>query len=188
MPVLSNLRAISATLVIAGLCACKPVVKTPEKFDPSFTELSNEIGKLKVNTVAFEDLPGDTRAEKLLYQAGIVTQMQTAMLVMFDVQAQTARMSGNQKLANELTESRSLMMEAVNAELNTMIKDAGALYEEFLEPDEIERLIVLHSDPAMQKLIVNQPEMSQRMIPIGEAFGLRIATKYDVLVKEKSKK
>jgi len=190
MHVLSNFRAISATLLIVGLCACKPANISADKGNKSYdtSDLSAEIGKIKIDATSIEEVPGDTRAEKLLYQAGIVGQMQTAMLVMFDAQAQTARIAGNKKLADELTVNRSLMMEAVNTELDSMIKDAGLLYEEFLEPDEIERLIVLHSDPAMQKLIQNQPRMSQGMLPIGEAFGLRVGKKYEDLVREKEAK
>ena len=187
MPVLSNFRAISATLLIVGLCACKPAVKAPDKTGQTY-DLSSEIGNLKVENIAFEDLPGETRAEKLLYQAGIVTQMQTAMLVVFDTQAQTMRLSGNTKLANEFTKNRSVMMEAVNLELSGMIKDAGLLYEEHLDADEIERLIVLHSDPAMQKLIQNQPKISQSMLPIGEAFGVRVAARYEKLILEAGKR
>jgi len=188
MLVSSNFRAISAVLLFAGLCACKPAVQTPNLDDLSYDELSKEIGKLKADTSSFEDLPGETRAEKLLYQAGIVAQMQTAMLVTFDTQAKTVRFSGNTKLADELEATRDIMMEAVELELSELIKDAGLLYENYLEPEEIERLIVLHSDPTMQKLIQNQPKMSQGMIPIGEKFGLRVGAKYEELVKKKAAK
>jgi len=187
MHVLSNFRAISATLLIAGLCACNPANTSTDNGSESY-DLAAEIGKIKIDTTSIEDVPGDTRAEKLLYQAGIVSQMQTAMLVMFDAQAQTARIAGNDELADELTVNRSLMMEAVNLELDSMIKDAGLLYEEFLEPDEIESLIVLHADPAMQKLIQNQPRISQGMLPIGETFGLRVGKKYEELVGKKATK
>jgi len=185
MPASLNFRAISAVLIFAGLCACKPAFQSPKEPDLSFERLSNDIANIEVNTSSFEDLPGTTRAEKLLYQAGIVNQMQTAMLVMFDAQAKTANLSGNKALANELIKNRQIMMEAVNLELATMIVDAGLLYEKHLEPDEIERLIVLHSDPVMQKLIQKQPIMSQAMIPIGETFGIRVGERYEQLLKKK---
>jgi len=187
MPVSLNFRAISAALLIAGLCACKPTVESPKKVDAPLGDVSKEIGKLKVDTSSFEDLPGDTRAEKLLYQSGIVTQMQSTMLIMFDTQTKTVRLSGNDKLANELTQNRDIMMEAVNLELSSMIKDAGKLYESHFEPDEIERLIELHSDPAMQKLIQTQPQITQGMLPIGEAFGLRVGARYDALASKKGR-
>lgn len=183
MLVSSNFRAISATLLILGLGACAQP-ENDSNLDLSYDNLSEAISKVEVNMSSLEDLPGDTRAEKLLYQAGIVAQMQTAMLVMFDTQAKTVRMSGNGKFADELEASRDQMMEAVNLELDSMIKDAGLLYEDNLTPEEIERLIVLHSDPAMQKLIQKQPKIAQAMIPIGESFGLRVGARYEQLVAE----
>lgn len=182
-----NFRAISAALLIFGLSACG---QSPElaKPDLSYDRLSEAISNIEVASSTVEDLPGDTRAEKLLYQAGIVAQMQTAMLVMFDTQAKTLRMSGNTAFADKLEANRDLMMEAVNFELATMVKDAGVLYEAHLEPDEIERLIVLHSDPVMQKLIQKQPKISQGMLPIGESFGIRVAAKYEALAAEGDRK
>jgi len=185
MHVLSNFRAISAVLLILGLSACSERSKIVEP-DLSYDSLSEAISKIEVNSASLADLPGETQAEKLLYQAGIVAQMQTAMLVMFDTQAKTARMSGNSEFADELVKSRDVMMEAVNLEMETMIKDAGKLYETHLEADDIERLIVLHSDPAMQKLIQSQPEISQGMLPIGQTFGLRVGARYQELINEKA--
>lgn len=189
MPVSLNFPAISAVVIFAVLAACKPAVEAP-KVSPqlSYDALSDQIGKIDVNIASFDELPGETRAEKLLYQAGIVSQMQTAMLVMFDTQEKAIRISGNTVLADELVETRGLLMEAVDTELGSMIKEAGLLYEEFLEPEEIERLIVLHSDPAMQKLILSQPKIAQSMIPIGENFGLRIGAKYDELARARPTK
>ena len=73
-------------------------------------------------------------------------------------------------------------MQAVDLEMSGMIEDAGLLYTQMFEPEEIERLIILHSDPAMQKLILNQPKLTQDMIPIGEQFGLRVGLKYQELL------
>jgi len=188
MPVLSNFRAISATLVIAGLCACKPATQSPKKAEISFSDVSTEIGKLKVDSSSFEDLPGNTRAEKLLYQSGIVTQMQSTMLIMIDTQVKTIRISGNDKLADEIHSTRDVMMEAIDLELASMVEDAGKLYESHFEPDEIERLIVLHSDPAMQKLIQNLPQITQGMLPIGETFGQRVGARYEEILKNRNSK
>jgi len=184
MPVSSNFRAISTTFLIAGLCACKPAAKAPQNPFESYDALSSDIGNLKVETYSIEDLPGDTRAEKLLYQAGIVSQMKTSMLVMFDTQAKTVRLSGNTKMADEIEANRGLMMKAVDSEIASMIKEAGLLYESYLSPEEIERLIVLHSEPVMQKLIKNQPKIAQGMLPIGEEFGLRVAARMATLTSE----
>jgi hypothetical protein len=185
MPVLLNFRAISAALCITIIGGCSPKTQAPVADDLSYETLSTEIGEIEVNIAAVADLPGATQAEKLLYQAGIVSQMQTAMLVMFDTQAKTLRLAGNSEIADELDNSRPLMMEAVNIELDVMIADAGLLYEKYLEPSEIERLIVLHSDPAMQKLIRNQPQMAQGMLPIGEDFGVRVGARYQELLTSK---
>jgi len=173
--------------LLIGLSACGETIQT-QKPDLSYDSLSEAIANIEVNPASLEELPGDTRAEKLLYQAGIIAQMQTAMLVMFDTQAKTVPMSGNSELADELEESRDIMMEAVNLELESMIKDAGVLYEAHLEPEDIERLIVLHSDPAMQKLIQKQPEISQGMLPIGQSFGIRAGMRYQELVEAKTDK
>jgi len=183
MPVSLNYRAISAALCFLIVGACAPATQAPKAEDLSYETLLTDLGKIEVKTAALEDLPGETQAEKLLYQAGIVSQMQTAMLVMFDAQAKTLRVAGNEEVADQLDKSRPLMMKAVNIELDAMVVDAGLLYEKFLEPEEIERLIVLHSDPVMQKLIRNQPEMAQGMLPIGESFGLRVGQRYQELLK-----
>ena len=184
MPVLSNFRAISAALCVVIVGACAPATqRAPDTANQSYDELIDDLGNIEVSTAAFEDLPGNTQAEKLLYQAGTVAQMKVAMLVMFDTQARTLRMAGNTQAADELDKSRSLMMQAVDVELESMIVDAGLLYEKYLEPEEIDRLIVLHSDPAMQKLIHNQPQMSQEMLPIGEEFGLRVGARYEKLAR-----
>lgn len=189
MPVSLNFRAISALILIAALGACKPAAQSPKAVTKvSYDDLNRQIGDIEVKHVSFDELPGDTRAEKLLYQAGIVSQMQTAMLVMFDTQAKTLRAAGNNKAADEVLESREVMMQAVDLELSSMIKGAGLLYEEVLEPEEIERLIVLHADPVMQKLISNQPMISQSMIPVGEQFGLRAAARYEELIRAKAAK
>ncbi len=183
MPVLLNCRAISAALCFVLVGACSPAAEAPKAQDLSYESLKNDLSQIEVNIPALEDLPGETQAEKFLYQAGVVSQMQTAMLVMFDTQAKTLRLAGNTEVADELDKSRPLMMQAVDTELDSMIVEAGLLYEKFLEPEEIERLIVLHSDPIMQKLIRNQPEMSQGMLPIGESFGLRVGQRYQDLLK-----
>lgn len=185
MLVSSNFRAISALLCVFILGACAPVGQSAVESDQSYDELSNDLGRIEVNIAAFEDLPGETRAEKLLYQSGIVSQMQTTMLIMFDTQARTLRLAGNNEVADELMKSRDLMMDAVDIELETMIAEAGLLYEELLGPEDIDRLIVLHSDPAMKKLILNQPKLAQGMVPIGERFGVNVSIRYEELLKNK---
>lgn len=182
MPVSSNFRAISTLILIGALGACKPAATSSESQKVSYDEVSRQIGKIDVKYVPFDELPGETRAEKLLYQSGIVSQMQAGMLLMFDAQAKTLRAAGNEKAADELDGGRDLLMQAVDLEMSGMIEDAGLLYTQMFEPEEIERLIILHSDPAMQKLILNQPKLTQDMIPIGEQFGLRVGLKYQELL------
>ncbi len=101
MPVSSNFRAISIGLICLFLNACQPQTK-PNAIDLSFDELSSELEKIEVEIVPFDELAGETRAEKLLYQAGLVNQMETALLVMFDTQIKTMRMAGNDEIADEL--------------------------------------------------------------------------------------
>ncbi len=185
MHVLSKVKVIGFGIALASLAACGPAANAPT-IDASYDELSTQLGNVKVESIPFDELPGDTRAEKLLYQAGIVSQMQTAMLVMFDTQIKTMRFAGNDKMADELSENRDILMGVMDEQMGDFVKDAGGVYDEFLNAEEIERLIVLHSDPAMKKLILNQPKMSQKMVPIGERFGQRASVKYEQALKAKA--
>jgi hypothetical protein len=185
MPVSLNFRAISAGLLCLFVAACQPPTKQ-DALDVSFDELSEQLGSIEVEAVPFDELAGNTRAEKLLYQVGVVNQTKTAMLVMFDTQIKTMRMAGNEEMADQLSENRSLLMAALDEEMPSMIAEAGRLYEKYLTPEEIERLIVLHTDPAMQKMIVSQPKLSRDMLPVGEAFGLRAGARYEKALREQA--
>ena len=184
MPVLSNLRVISLGALAVIFSACQPAESSKETvFSPSLAE---QLGEIEVKTVPFDQLPGETRAEKLLYQAGIVSQMQTASLVAYDMQVEAVKAAGNSALAKELQNNRTLLMDAMNAEVETFVKDAGALYESHFTDAEIERMIAIHSDPVMQKLVKTQPQLSQDILPAAEAFGLRAGKRFEKAIADKA--
>ena len=174
LPVIRLLRAIGASAAVLVLAACQqPNSKTLELAD--YSELSDQLGAIIVETVPFDELPGETRAEKLLYQAGIVAQMKTASLVMIDTQIKTLELAGNEEVVAIMKKNREMMMVAMEAEASQFVTEAAAVYEQYVTPEEIERLIVLHGDPAMQKLLSQQPQISRDLLPAATAFGERAA-------------
>ena len=189
MHVSSKLRGISAAACVALLCACQPTADTAPQAAKTkdVPSLYERLGEVKVDIGAFEDLPGETRAEKLLYQSGVVSQMKTVTLVMFDTQIQTIEVAGNAALAEELRNTQDELSEAMEESLDVFIADAAKIYESYLTSEEIERLIALHSDPAMQKLIQVNPKISQDIIPAATAFGERASIRYEALVAAKKK-
>jgi len=184
MPGLLRLSATSLALGALLLNGCKSETSAPvSATNPS---LSEQLGNVQADMRELDALPGETRAEKLLYQAGIVSQMQTASLVMFDTQIKTVEMAGNQAMATELKENRELLTQALDKEVPDFVKDAGLLYDKYFTPEEIERLIVLHSDPVMRKLVETQPKLSQEIIPAATEFGNRAGQEFERLVRQKT--
>jgi len=132
----------------------------------------------------FEELPGETNTEKLLYLLDLPTMTKSVALIALDGQIETLERTGNKEVATQLKNTRKLMLQAMDETMDGFVDSAAAVYDDFLTPDEISHLIKVYQDPAMQKMMKNQLAMQAKMVPVGEVWGNEVSRRYQELAAE----
>ena len=178
---MGKFKAVFLTMAIA-LAGCSAPTAITEEGKASLVEQIEQLERAPQRS--FEELPGDTNTEKLLYLLDLPMMTKSVALIALDGQIETLERTGNKEVATQLKNTRKLMLQAMDETMDGFVDSAAAVYDDFLTPDEISHLIKVYQDPAMQKMMKNQLAMQAKMVPVGEVWGNEVSKRYQELLAE----
>ena len=129
-------------------------------------------------------IPGDSSAERLLHLMGVPDATKGAMMVSIDSNIEVLRASGATAQADQLEANRALLLQAADENMDAYLDIASDVYEKYYTQDELDRLVVLFSDPLMQKHATAQLDLLGEMTTAAEAWAETVGERYAELVEE----
>ena len=175
-----KLNILLVSMAVIGITACN---QNSQNVPTDNTSLSDQLGELKTeNMASLEDLPGRNSVEKLLYLQGVPQAVKSTTLIFLDGQISTLEETGQAEVAKTLKNNRKLLVQAIDENMQEYVEDAAEVYETTFTPEEIDELVKIHNSPTMRKLIDNQIEIQQEVLPIAEQWGQKVADRFQILV------
>ena len=166
-------RALLATLGAAALAACADA--NPGSTAPAAPDLSA--------------VPGSTPTEQLLHLLGMPETARQAMLAGLDRRVAAMEASGDAEQVEQaarISETRPFILQAANENMDTYIAQVAAIYDANFTEAEIQRLLVLHADPAMQAFQERRPVVNAEVAAISSEYASLVGNRYADLVAKRN--
>ena len=170
------------------LMACKNAPNS-EVLNGDDKSLTQQLEGIKSkNVIDINNLQGNTDTEKLLHLLDIPTALRSVTLVILDTQISSFEAVGNKTEAKALKKNRELLTQALDEAMGEYVEATAKVYEEYFTKAEIKELIVIYSQPIMQKQIASNVDIQQKLIPVSETWSKEhVLPIYNRLLKEAKK-
>lgn len=161
-------------------CAETPTLSKVQKPEETLTLDTLE----RAPAIDIANIPGKNPSEQLMYLLGIPDATKGALLVSLDTNIEVMRQTGATEQADVMQSTRRLFIQAADENMDMFLEIAADVYAQKFTPEEIERLIVLYSDPVLQKMTFNQIELMSDTTGAVEQWAEIVGGRYAELVEE----
>lgn len=138
---------------------------------------------------AQQPIPADAvAAARELMTAMKVTDQFKALLPNVLQAMKPAIVQGRPDVEKDFDVIAPVLLDGMNVRVNELANELAGVYARNFTPAEMRQITAFYHSPAGQKLVEKMPAISQQSLPIGQAWGQKIATELQGRIAEELRK